>query len=166
MILLSLMSRKLCQQCMWIYMETSEALQFLKIKTHNPHLLLLAFIYALKLSGLGSCEQLSLFSSALILRIELYNHKNLVFILNILLIENILPNMRLCVGSTTCDLMGLWYGSSFRILHLKIYRMITAADIHFWMAPGMVFSTGTPSLHWTRNVYWRLKNQNIHVKIR
>ena len=62
MVLLSLMSRKLCQQCMWIYMETSEALQFLKIKTHNPHLSLLAFIYALKLSGLGSCEQLSLSS--------------------------------------------------------------------------------------------------------
>ena len=26
---------------------------------------------------MGSCEQLSLFSSAMILRIELYNHKNL-----------------------------------------------------------------------------------------
>ena len=39
------------------------------------------------MSGLGSCEQLSLFLSAMILRIELYNHINLqpmFIILNIL----------------------------------------------------------------------------------
>ena len=52
------------------------------------------------------------------------------------------------------------------LIHLFTNRMITAAGIHFWMAPGMVFSTGTPFLHWTRNVYWRLKNQKILVKIR
>ena len=41
-------------------------------------------------------------------------------ILNILLIENVLRNKMLCMGSTTTwDLMGLWYGSSFRILRLK-----------------------------------------------